>query len=170
MIRIGASIGLVIALVVSATFFERRAIACGEGIVGRSLPYGLRADWFNGGLWLTDAEGWAVVAPSWRLETKNGPALEVARIARITSDRELVIDVRLRSGERVHLSFAGSTSNARVVQRLLPDQIPQDAVWDSVDGASCFYGHFWFLRCAAAAGIGLAGIGLWRSVQGRPLA
>ena len=52
--RLVVLISIVIALVVGGFLVEKQATSCGGGLVDSRLPYDLRADWFNGGFWLTD--------------------------------------------------------------------------------------------------------------------
>ena len=164
-----AALAIAVALLAAAGFWvEQRASTCGAGVVQRDLPYDLRADWFNGGFWLTDAEGWGVVAPPGDLELSSGEVLKVERIEGYTLERGFIAEVVLASGELALITFEGSIRTP-LRPRLLElsklgglDSAQDDPSWTSVDPGSCLYGRFGVARALVAAGLAGLAIVAWR--------
>ncbi len=161
---------IAIALLAAALWMERKATSCGAGLVETRLPHSLRAQWFNGGLWLTDAEGWGVIAPPGKLELSDGMVVQVDRIERYTQEHGFVVEVTLGSGAKALVSFAGTTGSPLRPKLVEPGQ--QDGTdvsrgassWTSVGPSSCLYGRFGVARALIGAGIlVLMSVGWWAS-------
>lgn len=143
--RFISTVMLAIVLLVLGVWVEMRAVSCGASCFDARLPHGLRADWFNGGFWLTDAEGWGVVTPPIRLELRDGVLLEVKRIEGYTREMGFVVEVLLTSGEHVLISFEDSTAlSPKFFTRdsTAIDDFRSKPSWRRVDPGSCFYGRF----------------------------
>lgn len=152
----------VIALVMIGILVERRASLCGAGLLPASLPYGLQADWFNGTFWLTDAEGWGVIAPPVELEMSSEPELPVRWVHRYTTEHGFIAEVALESGEVAYIALERPAGLIRMT-RLTPETLQQRAgtdvgsiCWVDVRPRSCFFGMFWAARALVIAG--LAGV------------
>jgi len=157
--RIGAVI-VAVTLALLGLFAERRATQCGGGLMEPDLPYGLRADWFNGRFWLTDSEGWGVIAPPVELEIKDDADLSVLWVRRYSTDlRGVVAEVELESGDLVLIAVDGPPESIQV-SRLEPGALRTRAGsdiesirWVDVRSGDCFFGMFWFLRILLVTGI-----------------
>lgn len=164
-----AAVSIAVALLAAGFWVEQRASTCGAGVVQRALPHDLRADWFNGGFWLTDPEGWGVVAPPGDLELSSGEVLKVERIEGYTPERGFIAEVVLASGDRALITFEGST-RAPLRPRLVElsqlgglDALQDDPSWASVDPGSCLYGRFGVARALVAAGLAGLVVVAWRA-------
>lgn len=160
-----AAVLMAVALLAAGFWVEQRASVCGAGAVQRALPYDLRADWFNGGFWLTDADGWGVVAPPGDLELSNGEILDVERIEGYTPERGFVAEVALATGDRALITFEGSppaTPRPRLVESDQLGHLQDDPSWTSVDPGSCLYGRFGVARALVAAGLAGLAVVVWR--------
>jgi hypothetical protein len=157
-VRLAVAATIAVALLTAGFWVERKAVSCGAGLVDARLPYNLRADWFNGGFWLTDAEGWGVLAPPGEVELRNGQMLAVDRVARYTRMRGFVVEVATPSGGKVLISFDGSTGTP-LRPRLLElkpkglNELVERSSWISVDPGSCLYGRFGTARAFVAIGL-----------------
>jgi hypothetical protein len=133
---------LIFASLLVGAFIERRASLCGAGLFSTELPYGLKAEWFNGTFWLTDSDGWGVVAPPVDLDIGEESDLHVQRVNRYTIDHGFVIEVVLDSGESAFLSISASGPEAIRISRLEPGALDiKELPWTSVLPRSCFYGR-----------------------------
>jgi len=168
-VKLVVAVAIAVALLAAGFWVERRATSCGAGLVDTHLPYDLRADWFNGGFWLTDAEGWGVVAPPGDLELSSGAVLEVERIERYTRERGFVVEVTLASGDHALISFEGSTRatpRPRLVESSQLDGVyalREHSPWTAVDPGSCFYGRFGVVRALVATGLVGLVVVAWRA-------
>jgi|GEM_PF-6169046 len=164
--RIAAAV-VVVLLLLSGVLVERRACQCGGGILSTSLPDGFRADWFNGTFWLTDTDGWGVIAPPAELEVTGGTNLSVRRVRRYTVDRGLVAEVELASGDVTLVAVEGPADSISM-SRLAPEDLRRRADsdtrsirWLDVRPESCLFGLFWAVRAAFVVGIvGALGVAL----------
>jgi hypothetical protein len=168
-----AALSIAVALLAAGFWVEHRASTCGAGVVQRALPHDLRADWFNGGFWLTDAEGWGVVAPPGDLELSSGEVLKLERIEGYTPERGFIAEVVLASGDLALITFEGST-RAPLRPRLVElselgglDALQDDPSWTSVDPGSCLYGRFGVARALVAAGLAGLAVMTWRAPRRR---
>lgn len=164
-----AAVSMAVALLAAGFWVEQRASTCGAGIVQRTLPHDLRAAWFNGGFWLTDAEGWGVVAPPGDLELSTGEVLKAERIEGYTPEWGLIAEVVLVGGDRVLITFAGST-HAPLRPRIVDSSQPRglgalhgDSSWTSVSPGNCLYGRFGVARALVAAGFAGLAVVAWRA-------
>ena len=165
-----AAVLVALALLTAGFWVEQRASVCGAGVVQRALSHDLRADWFNGGFWLTDADGWGVVCATRRvLELSSGEVLNVERIEGYTPERGFVAEVVLANGDRALITFAGSTRGplrARLVESSQLgdlDALRDDPSWVSVDPGSCLYGRFRVARALVAAALAGLAVVAWRA-------
>jgi hypothetical protein len=148
-----------IALVAVLAGIERLATPCGASWFQPALPYDLRAHWMKAVFWITDAEGWGVVAPPSVIDLPEGRVLHVKQIQRYTLGPELIVEVRLESGDLAWISFAGSTVGTlkKSVVELTPEQVQRLQWVDKVD-PGCFYWKFvaWRVAAVAIAGVAVA--------------
>lgn len=147
-----------IAVIVLAGFWiENKATGCGAGLVDADFPHDLRVDWFNGGFWLTDREGWGVVAPPGEVKLSDGTTVGVERIERYTQEHGFVVEVALPSGQRALMSFEGATGSTLRPRLLesgqLDDPLRNRSSWTEVDPGSCFYGRFGVARAVTVMSI-----------------
>ncbi|HGY92293.1 MAG TPA: hypothetical protein ENK43_14075 [Planctomycetes bacterium] len=155
-----AAVVVAITLAVLGLFAERRATQCGGGLMDPDLPYGLRADWFNGRFWLTDSEGWGVIAPPFELEIEGDAELSVRGVRRYLTDlRSVVAEVELKSGDLALIAVDRPHKSTRV-SRLEPGALrtragaDMDSIhWIDVRSRNCFFGMFWFVRVLLVTGI-----------------
>jgi hypothetical protein len=168
-VKVLVAVSMAVALLAAGFWVEQRASTCGAGVVQRALPHDLRADWFNGGFWLTDQKGWGVVAPPGDLELSSGEVIKVERIEGYTPERGFVAEVVLARGDRALITFEDST-RAPLRPRLVessklggPDALEDDPSWRSVDPGSCLYGRFGVARALVAAGFAGLAVVAWRA-------
>jgi hypothetical protein len=160
--RAAAAVAL-LTLVLAGFFVERRASLCGAGLLPTNLPYGLHADWFNGTFWLTDSEGWGVIAPPVELEVSGEADLPVRWMNRYTTEHGFIAEVALESGETTFVALERPVGSSIRKTRLTPEALQQRAgakidglCWVDVRPRSCFFGMFWAARVLVAAA--LAGV------------
>lgn len=164
-----AAVSIAVALLAVGFWVEKRASTCGAGVVQRGLPYGLQADWFNGGVWLVDAEGWGVVAPPGDLNLSSGEVIEIERLEGYASKPDFIVEVILRGGDRALITFAGST-HALLRPHLVDssqiggvDALQDEPSWTSLDPRSCLYGRFAAARALIGAGLAWVVVVGWRA-------
>lgn len=167
--RAAAAVAILVFLL-AGVFVERRASSCGAGWLPTNLPYGLHADWFNGTFWLTDSEGWGVIAPPVDLEVSGEADLPVRWMTRYTTDDGFVAEVALESGETTFVALERPTGSSIRKTRLTPERLQQrvgaeiDGLrWVDVRPPSCFFGMFWPARALVAAGLAGGVVVLLRS-------
>lgn len=157
--RVAATIAIA-ALLAVGFFVEKRASLCGAGWLPSELPYGLRADWFNGRFWLIDAEGWGVIAPPVELEVGSDD-LPVRWLRRYTTEHGFIAEVALESGEVAYVAVDRPAGGSGIRKTSLEPAALQQRVgsdldsicWIDVRPASCFFGMFWGARALVAGGI-----------------
>lgn len=149
---------VLVVLVIAAIWVERRAMICGAGFLSLPFPHGIQARWWNGGVWLTDKDGWGVVSPPGDLELRDGQVLRVERIEGYSLERGVIAEVSLENGDHALITFEGSTrGTSRPILVAPPGSshvraIQDDPSWRSVTPRSCFHGRFTAARVLVAAG------------------
>ncbi len=133
---------------------------CGAGLFATELPYGIKADWFNGMFWLTDSEGWGVVAPPVEMNIGDESALRVQRVNRYAVGKNLLVEVMLESGEPALVSLEHGVGGAIHASLIEADAFRRQTgsdiealPWVSVDPQSCLYGRAWVGRIIVSLGL-----------------
>ena len=140
-----SAIAMVLCLVASV-YVEFASRSCGAGLTPTTVGQSFRLKWFNGTPWLTDAEGWGVVAPPGTISLSSGSDLAVSRIVGYSIAAPTFVAAIAPTGQLSLLEIAegGGDRAVTIVQRPV-DRLSQYAAradWVPLGPSDCCYGWF----------------------------
>ena len=134
---------------------ENQATYCGQGLIAKQLPHGIKVNWFNGTLWVLDHTDFGLISTSSSGASMGAEYfpdnLGVYKIieygykddvyfkVKTTDDDINYVGVTMDSVTRNDLIFFG--------EKAMPGEFKiDDYRWHSVSMSDCFYGRYSFIR------------------------
>lgn len=147
-------------------YVEKQAIECGDGIFQLDLPFGLKAEWFNGHFWLLDSEGWGIIGLPGEVALQDGDRIDLLRVSSYSaSDRHMLLRVDLVGGRELELSLKKEDVHRAVVLSRAKDDSNQVGNWVRVRPEDCNPYKIW--RVVLLAGVAASAWLLYRHVRQR---
>lgn len=139
---------------------EKRMSLCGAGVFPVHLPYDFRVDTVGGKFWLTNQDGWGVLATGAEYEI-GGLEISVEWLRRYTTEHGFVVEVELEDGETAYIELGPPVEGSWAQRALLtPAELRKRAgadldsiSWVGLHPMNCFGGAYRLVRFLIAAGL-----------------
>jgi hypothetical protein len=138
---------LIVVFICLLVLLEKQAGYCGASLWNPTLPYGVRPNWFNGSFTLDDAEGWGVLYNLTKVQSLEGPIVQVDKILRYSHDKELYVEIESIENKTYYVPIDQPNFMAsRLIaydrpsfHKYLDDEKFQALNWTPVGPENCFF-------------------------------